>query len=74
MRKLINVLNENVEPESNDKLFANIAKKYLHIDTLKNQNSDELDFHDVAVWSIKNALQAAYDAGKKSMESTEKKI
>lgn len=69
MRKLMNVLTENVEPltESNDQVFANIAKQYLHIDTLETQKSDELDFHDLAVWSIKSALQAAYDAGKKSV-------
>lgn len=46
-----------------EQLFERIAKDTLHIDTLKVRNSDDKDFHDVAVWEIKAALQAAYDAG-----------
>ena len=41
-----------------------IARKHLGIDTLKRQNSDHLDFHDCAVWSIQDALRAAFEAGK----------
>ena len=33
---------------------------------LERQYSDELDFHDVAVWEIKQALLAAYELGRKS--------
>jgi hypothetical protein len=44
-------------------LLAAIAKEQLHIDTLETRNSDSLDFHDVAVWSVKAALDAAYRAG-----------
>jgi len=40
-----------------------IAKKTLHVDTLETRKSDSLDFHDVAVWSVKAALEAAYRAG-----------
>lgn len=50
-----------------DNLFEKIAKDHLNIDTLRTRNSDEKDFHDVAVWEIKKALQAAYDAGKKGI-------
>lgn len=46
-----------------NKLLAQIAKEHLFIETLEAQNSDRLDFHDVAVWSIKSALEAAYAAG-----------
>lgn len=46
-----------------DELLAAIAKATLHIDTLETRNSDGLDFHDVAVWSVKDALEAAYSAG-----------
>jgi hypothetical protein len=57
-----------------DKLFEQIAREHFDIETLVTQNSDRHDFHDVAVWSIKSALQAAYDAGvavaKKSSPST----
>lgn len=44
-------------------LLATIAKEKLHIDTLDTRNCDGLDFHDVAVWSVKAALEAAYRAG-----------
>jgi hypothetical protein len=50
------------EPTVNE-LLAAIAKEQLHIDTLETRNSDSLDFHDVAVWSVKAALEAAYRAG-----------
>jgi len=36
----------------------------LTLETLETRNSDSLDFHDVAVWAIKDALQEAYEAGK----------
>ena len=41
-----------------DELLAAIAKATLHIDTLETRKSDSLDFHDVAVWSVKAALEA----------------
>lgn len=46
-----------------DELLAAIAKETLHIETLETRKSDSLDFHDVAVWSVKAALEAAYRAG-----------
>jgi hypothetical protein len=46
-----------------DELLAAIAKAALHIDTLETRKSDVLDFHDVAVWSVRAALEAAYRAG-----------
>jgi hypothetical protein len=46
-------------------LFLEIATKHFHtIETLETQNSDRLDFHDVAVWAIRSALEAAYEAGR----------
>jgi len=44
-------------------LLTRIAREYLHIETLKQQFSDCLDFHDVSVWGVQNALEAAYLAG-----------
>ena len=41
-----------------------IAQTILGLETLDTRNSDRLDFHDVAVWNIKAALQAAFEAGK----------
>ncbi len=40
-----------------------IAQKHLGIETLETRRSDSLDFHDTAVWCIKDALEAAYKAG-----------
>ncbi len=44
-------------------ILAEIAKKHLFIDVLDSQQSDRLDFHDLAVWSIEQALEAAFQAG-----------
>jgi hypothetical protein len=49
--------------ETNKAILAEIAKKHLCIDTLNCQKSDRLDFHDLAVWSIEQALEAAFEAG-----------
>lgn len=49
--------------ESNKELLADIAKRHLSIDTLDARRSDRLDFHDLAVWSIGQALDAAFRAG-----------
>ena len=40
-----------------------IAQTVLDMDTLETRLSDSLDFHDLSVWSIKAALEAAYRAG-----------
>ena len=40
-----------------------IALRTLRIPTLAERHSDGLDFHEFAVWQIKNALKAAYEAG-----------
>jgi hypothetical protein len=45
------------------KILTGIAEKNLGIVTLEAQNSDALDFHDLAVWQIKEALQDAFIAG-----------
>ncbi len=46
-----------------DQLLEQIANQNMRINTLVTQHSDRQDFHDVAVWSIKSALEAAYAAG-----------
>ena len=46
-----------------DQILTQIASQHLGIDTLETRNSDSLDFHDVAVWTLREALQAAYVAG-----------
>ena len=46
-----------------DTLLTQIAQSHLGIQTLETRTSDSLDFHDVAVWSLREALAAAYKAG-----------
>ena len=50
-----------------EQLLDQIAKQHLFIETLETQHSDRLDFHDVSVWGIKAALEAAFEAGRKSV-------
>jgi hypothetical protein len=44
-------------------LLESIALAHLFIETLQTRHRDSLDFHDVSVWGVKSALQAAFDAG-----------
>jgi len=46
-----------------DQLLTRIAQQHLRIDTLETRKSDGLDFHDVAVWGVREALEAAFNAG-----------
>lgn len=48
-----------------EELYEKIAKEVLFIDTLETRNRDSLDFPEVAVWCIKQALQMAYEKGLK---------
>ena len=50
-------------PDEIELLLESIALDHLFIETLVTQHSDRLDFHDVSVWGVKSALQAAFDAG-----------
>lgn len=43
-----------------------IAHRYLRISTLETRNSDELDFHEVSIWSLKEAFEAAYELGRRN--------
>ena len=46
-----------------DTILTLIAEKHLGIDTLQTRHADSLDFHDTAVWCLKDALEAAFKAG-----------
>ena len=41
-----------------------IAAEHLFVETLETRNSDRLDFYDVSVWGIRQALINAYEAGR----------
>ena len=51
-----------------NKTIDRIALEILNLHTLDTRNRDALDFHDLAVWKIKAALEAAYAAGRKQAE------
>ncbi len=53
-----------------NKLLEQIALKHFFIETLETQHRDRLDFHDVSVWAIKSALEAAYAAGIEAGKNT----
>ena len=44
-------------------LLLEIAERHLFVETLETRNSDSLDFHEHAVWAIRSALEAAFEAG-----------
>lgn len=46
-----------------DQLLTQIAQQHLRIETLETRRSDSLDFHDVAVWCLRDALEAAFNTG-----------
>ena len=52
------------KPAAPEALILDIATRHFFIETLETQNSDRLDFHDVAVWAMRAALSEAYEAGR----------
>ena len=55
-------------------LFLEIAKRNMpSVETLETRNRDALDFHDVAVWSIRQALAEAYAAGQSAAKRNRKR-
>ena len=61
-------MNEKTNPRRDTKAEAirTIATTILRLESLETRNSDALDFHDLAVWKIAEALSAAYEAGLRS--------
>ena len=49
-----------------DTYLLDIAQRLLGLETLDQRHSDGLDFKEQAVWSVKAALEAAYEAGKRA--------
>jgi hypothetical protein len=46
-----------------DAVLLKIAEDKLRFETLETRHSDSLDFHDIAVWCVRDALEAAFQAG-----------
>lgn len=47
----------------NEEMLTKIANEVLNIKSLETKNSDDKDFHDVAVWDVKQALEKAFALG-----------
>ena len=52
-----------------DPRLSKIANEVLSIPTLQTRKSDSLDFHTVAVWAVRTALEAAFQAGARSVRA-----
>lgn len=52
------------KPAAPEALLLEIAAKHFFLETLETRRSDSLDFHDVAIWAIRAALEDAYEAGR----------
>lgn len=48
-------------------IVTRIAQEELYVETLNRRWSDSLDFYEVSVWSLKEALEKAYQAGRASV-------
>jgi hypothetical protein len=53
-----------------DAQLLEIAQRQFRLETLETRNWDRLDFHDVAVWAIRAALEEAFEAGRRAAETT----
>jgi hypothetical protein len=49
-----------------DALILEIAKRQFFVETLETRQRDSLDFHDVAVWAMRAALEEAFEAERAS--------
>ena len=49
-----------------NEILTAIAHKHLRVSTLETRRSDSLDFHDLAVWKLRSALEAAFHSGAQS--------
>ncbi|MFP2895059.1 DUF6900 domain-containing protein [Myxococcus sp. AB056] len=56
-----------------EETLERIAREEMDIETLKRRWSDSLDFHNVGVGELRNALEAAYQAGKRDAGNTPSK-
>ncbi len=55
-----------VIPSERDAIIATIAQVHLGLETLESRRMDSLDFKEQACWEIRDALRAAFEAGRQS--------
>lgn len=68
MTKIHAIVSVNSPATVHDKL-AQIALAHLDIETLEQRGRDALDFHEVSVWSLKDALMCAFEAGRSNAQA-----
>ena len=50
-------------------VLEQIARQHFFVEMLQTRHSDRLDFHEVSVWAMESALQAAFAAGQQAAAS-----
>ena len=55
-----------VRQSKKNRILAQIAKDKLDLETFEIRKNGSIIFHDCAVWCIRDALRAAYEAGRDS--------
>jgi hypothetical protein len=57
-----------------EKMLYELARKhFVCIETFEERKNDNLDFHEVPVWAIKNSIREAFELGRKTKLMSEKK-
>ncbi len=60
---------EDKTKEERERVVLDVARRWFGVETLATRESDALDFHSVAVWSMRGALAEAYEAGREAAKS-----
>ena len=67
--RIQNIHNFENEDTTRDQEIAIVASMIGRIPTLKRQNLDSQDFHDISVWTLQKMLRVSYELGKLSQEA-----
>lgn len=68
--RIRNIHNFENEDLTRDQKITIVASVTARTPTLERQNSDNQDFHDFSVWTLKEMLRVSYELGKLSQEAT----
>ena len=52
-----------------ERIFKEAARTALGIETLATRKSDDLDFHEVAVWQLRQAFESVWSASETIRQS-----
>ena len=59
-------LSKSEDTRTRDEVIQEIARRHLFLTTLETRKSDSLDFNEHAVWQVRAALEAAFEAGRRN--------